>query len=416
MVVPPKKNKPSSRKSKGSLKALPLYLSSKLRIFFTADIVGSTNYKQKHAQRTGSSDKGSDTISAKRKKDLHPMWFAPIADFYSQTQKSLDDEWNDLHKSINKELSQDIGDAPSFWKTIGDEICFSKLVTSDVCLLAALEAWTQTLVKVRKMLKEHDPDLDVKSAGWLAGFPIHNTEIILAANSKSEQSLKDADDDFVYNALLLLERYYENSGAGTEGLTQDFVGPSIDTGFRIAAHATPRKMTISVELAYMCADASLRLKESKTGTRQQARDRIVDVTFGYDGRIPLKGVMGGSHYPILWLDLDTTDGKASQLNDSESKILNNSYKDKTKEFKDFCCNFIDHHSAYLCKPYVLDDKENNVLGDVPPHHADQKQKLLKIADWFIQEKTKLKQEESDLASGSLEKGAALKPSDKIKMN
>lgn len=414
MAEPSKSKKPSSKKTNGAPKVLPPYLSSKLRIFFTADIVGSTNYKQKHAQRSASFDKRSEASSAQRKKDLHPKWFAPIADFYSQTQKSLADEWDDLHKSIENELTQDIGDAPSFWKTIGDEICFSKLITSEVCLLATIHAWTATLLKVRKMLKEHDSDLDVKSAAWLAGFPIHNTEIILSANSKSEQSLKDEDDDFVYNALLLLEKFYGKQGIGTDGLTQDFVGPSIDTGFRIAAHSTPRKMTISVELAYMCAYASLGLKVKKSGV-QLTRDRLINITFGYDDRKPLKGVMGGAHYPILWLDLDTFDGKASQLNDSESKLLNNSFKDKASEFRDFCEHFIDHHPAYLCKPYILSEKDEMVFGGAPSHHDEQKQRLLKIADWFTQEKAKLKQED-DLASASLlNKGNALKTGGKIQM-
>lgn len=412
MAAPSKKKKTSQKNAGVSLTVLPPYLSSKLRIFLTADIVGSTNYKQKYAQRAANADE-PQTLSAQRKKNLHPKWFAPIADFYSQTQKTLSDEWKDIHHSINGELSQDVGDAPAFWKTIGDEICFSKLITNDVCLLATIQAWAETLVKVRKMLKGHDPDLDVKSSAWLAGFPVHNTEIILAASAKSVPPLENEDDDFVYNALLLLEKFYENQGG--DGLTQDFVGPSIDTGFRIASYSTPRKMTISVELAYMCAEASLTLKQKKKAGRQPAQERLVDVTFGYDGRKPLKGVMGGAHYPILWLDLDISDGEASELNDSESKLLNNSFKNKIKEFRDFCENFIKHNPAYLCKPYILNEQGAEIFGEVPPHHNEQKQRLLTIAEWFAKEKNKLKQEDDLANKDLLSSGNALKAGDIINM-
>ena len=100
MAVSTKPKISRKRKAAGnnSPPALPDYLCPQLRLFLTADIVGSTNYKQSVARSFNSAS--PTTGEAKRKKNLHPKWFAPIADFYSQTQKKFGEEWEDIRKKI----------------------------------------------------------------------------------------------------------------------------------------------------------------------------------------------------------------------------------------------------------------------------------------------------------------------------
>lgn len=380
---------------------LPKYLQPQLRLFLTADIVGSTSYKQnvEHFSEVDPQSSGE----ANRKKNLHPKWFAPIADFYSQAQKTLNEEWEDIRNQVQNDSGEDIGKAPSFWKAIGDEIGFSKRLTSEICLLACMRAWMSTLTHIRAMLKDHNHGLDVKAAAWVAGFPVLNTEIIFS-NQPPETTKEntDADDDYVYGTLVLLKKYYAE-GDGKASLTRDFVGPSIDTGFRIAGKATPRKMTVSVELAYILASALGKIDH--TGGKP-IHSHLSKIPFGYEGRESLKGVMGGTPYPLFWIDMDTTDIKKKALNNTEDKLLGH-VKVELEELVKFGAEFIDSHAKYLCKPYILNSDGKSMFGDYPQHHVDQAKKLRAITDWFEQEIKKIEAENKIANPDLLTKGNSL---------
>jgi hypothetical protein len=406
--MPSKPNAPKKSKAVKSIAPspqLPDYLRPQLRLFLTADIVGSTSYKQS-VVRSFNSDP-TITSETKRKKDLHPKWFAPIADFYSQAQKHFSEEWESIRKRISQECSEDIGDPPSFWKAIGDEICFSKRLTSKLCLLAAMRAWISTLTHIRKMLKDHSPELDVKSAAWIAGFPVINTEVIFSNKSSAKSGAEDADDDYVYNVLALLKEFYsEKEKNATPGnvrshLTRDFVGPSIDTGFRISSRATPRKMMLSVELAHIWAHV---LKEVDHDGKP-IHHHLCRIAFGYDGRSSLKGVMGGIPYPLFWVDLDTANPEKHELNQAEDLLL--SHKEiKPKELLNFTDAFIDAHPEYLSEPYIL-VSDISKFGERPQKHIEQADRLRQIADWFEKESLKVAQENQMGDPKLLEQGNSL---------
>ncbi|MGB3411855.1 MAG: hypothetical protein WBA45_11725 [Microthrixaceae bacterium] len=69
-----------------------------------------------------------------------------------------------------------------------------------------------------------------------------------------------------------------------ENLWMDFVGPSMDTGFRVLATATPRRFMLSLETAWLYAEAA------------------EDAELFLQGEIQMKGVWGGRGYPLFWLD------------------------------------------------------------------------------------------------------------------
>lgn len=404
----PKPKTSKKGKDVGSIAPSPLlpdYLCPQLRLFLTADIVGSTGYKQSVARSFNSEQ--PITGEVKRKRNLHPKWFAPIADFYSQAQKKFCDEWEDVRKKIRTDCQEDIGGAPSFWKAIGDEICFSKRLTSKLCLLAAMRAWISTLSHIRAMLKEHSPELDIKSAAWVAGFPVINTEVIFTDKSSARTGAEDADDDYVYNVLALLKEFYsEKEKSATQGnirshLTRDFVGPSIDTGFRISGKASPRKMMISVELAHIWAHV---LREFDHDGKA-IYHHLCKIVFGYDGRSSLKGVMGGIPYPLFWVDLDTANPEKHGLNQAEDLLL--SHKElKPKELIDFTGAFIQAHPEYLSEPYIL-VSDVSQFGKRPQKHIEQAERLKQIANWFEKESQKVAQENQMSDPKLLEQGSDL---------
>ena len=91
-----------------------------------------------------------------------------------------------------------------------------------------------------------------------------------------------------------MDQYYY--GGRDAGLTRDFIGPAIDTGFRLAQLSSTRRLVISVELALMLIYA--------------VRARPIDESYPYeklrfffDGRHIFKGVFGGQPYPVFWIDM-----------------------------------------------------------------------------------------------------------------
>lgn len=388
---------------------LPEYLQPQLRLFLTADIVGSTGYKQ-NVGRWGRTEDPPTENSARRKKNLHPKWFAPIADFYSHAQKTLGDEWEKIRELVHTVYSEELGDPPTFWKAIGDEIGFSKRLNSGICVLACMRAWVSTLQQIRRMLKSHNVDLDVKSAAWIAGFPVLNTEIIF---SNKPAPRGNTDDDYVLNVLTLLEKYYSAKAKDGIALTRDFVGPSIDTGFRIASKSSPRKMTISVDLAYMCA--SVLTDKFAHDKSDPIHSHLKSIHFGYDGRESLKGVMGGKPYPIFWVDLDISDAKKIELNKTEDTLLGRSKGIGLEEILKFSKEFIGLNPDYLCEPYILGAKGKSVFGQRPAHHIEQAKKLREITDWFEHETKKMKEEDKIGDPSILTEGKDLEANTSIKI-
>jgi hypothetical protein len=70
-------------------------------------------------------------------------------------------------------------------------------------------------------------------------------------------------------------------------ITREYVGPSMDTGFRLTGWARPSRMIVSVDLAFL-------LMETQASGLGQVRLNL-------SGCGRLKGVVDDQPYPILWL-------------------------------------------------------------------------------------------------------------------
>jgi len=99
--------------------------------------------------------------------------------------------------------------------------------------------------------------LNFKGTAWLAGFPIRNAALPL---------------------VIAEENTFSSDIVG-----YDFTGPEIDAGFRLAKNATPRRLAISAELAFLMLSQE---------------DRSLN--FHYEGRVVLKDV--DDEYPLIWID------------------------------------------------------------------------------------------------------------------
>ena len=167
----------------------------------SADIVGSTAYK------------------ASKTDNFTPEWAQIFGSFFdafpsllSSAYESLDDEYFKQAKNLKA------------WKFSGDEILFSVELNDYVDALSHLAAFMKVLDDYPKnnWLAKSIP-LRLKGTAWVAGFPVMNAVI----NST----------DF----------------------PEDYIGPSMDTGFRLAKFATPRKLVVSIELAHILLNSAFEI-------------------------------------------------------------------------------------------------------------------------------------------------------------
>lgn len=215
----------------------------------SVDIVGSTQFKQvlSHKGRTN-----QKVVSASE--DLHPAepWLSPILEFYEQFSSTFDDIWERHAKSTFIKLGWPEGERPTIWKAVGDELIFTKLIKDHREAYICMTAWTETTRMYRKRTRFQGAGLDLKCSAWIAGFPVNNAEVILYDHSISTLEACD-DGDFVYGNLSRLKTQHDGQKTGQRAAIRDFIGPSIDTGFRVASASSPRRFVITVDLAFILA-------------------------------------------------------------------------------------------------------------------------------------------------------------------
>jgi hypothetical protein len=183
------------------------------------------------------------------------------------------------------------------WKAIGDELVFWQEVKDEYQLAASVIAWSKALQQFRRDLKEES--LDVKGAAWVGSFPDPNREIAIP---RTISAAAEPGQPVSANEV--------NLRKGDHVL--DFIGPHIDTGFRLAARSSPRRMYISMDVAQVLASVP--------------DDHLPHVPMFYEGSGELKGVHGGRPYPFFWLDCDPNDGFAK----AEDALLGRTNADRTK--------------------------------------------------------------------------------------
>lgn len=189
-----------------------------LQLFLSTDLAGSTAFKQA------------------RKPEVWQRFFRG---FYRQLPAYLAEYTN----------SNGVRTLP-LWKTLGDEIVFSVDLLSSREIPLFVSAFRSAVAAYRREILSSPGGIDLKCAGWTAGFPVGNMRVSLAAGQT------------------------------------DYIGPGMDIGFRLVKEASPQRMLISVELAFLLSIAALR-----------DSPRIF-----LDHGLDLKGVNKGRPYPLLWLD------------------------------------------------------------------------------------------------------------------
>ncbi|TGM97309.1 hypothetical protein [Leptospira dzoumogneensis] len=244
---------------------------SKLSLFISIDLVGSTSFKYAYSKRSLGKEQ-------------------PWLEFF-----------DNFYKVVPFLLRKNIGEKatcyPTIWKTAGDEILFHCDITDKNQPKEIILALYKTINEYHDQLAERNLPLKIKATSWIAGFPVINAEITI-----------DEEGD----------------------VKRDYIGPSIDVGFRLSKFSDPRNLIISIELAYILSDTLTSKEEKKLGGIFLENEEI------------LKGAFKGLAYPILTIKIQDTFEK------SRLKVLK---KEKLSlgDIEDFCLEYI----AQVNDPYTI---------------------------------------------------------------
>lgn len=324
------------------LEALPIFLQPKLRLFLSVDLVGSTASKQ----RPNFPIREPGRLWADG--GMAPPWLSPIANFFGAFQEAFVREWRIFRTQTAPHLGIAITTDPTFWKANGDELIFVKELVDRKEILGCIDAWLKALQSLRPQLTASG--LDVKATAWTAGFPVTNSELIFQVNPVTPDT--PFEDDPRLQQFYLLEEWHLNP-TSQNSLVMDFIGPSIDTGFRLASRSSPRRFVISIDIAYFLATAHL-----------PARKIIEIPRIFYAGKSDLKGVLGGKPYPIFWID--TMVGQ--KFAESEDKLLG-LVQCHVDNIKEFCLEFYKDNSTLMFLPFIFKEDERQ-YGEFPENYIE----------------------------------------------
>ena len=316
-----------------------------IRLFCSVDLIGSTAHKNTTVD--------AESMQRDGRKILVPNWVNSLSTFYESFSQIFLKHCNALH--IDKK------DRPEFYKSIGDELVYQCQINCSEDAARVVKAFT---CAVNEFNLNNADELGVKGACWIAGFPINNT---------------------IVDAAVYITEKREDV---------DYIGPSIDAGFRISKNADRMKVILSVDTVYLLAHSAQTLITS----------------FRYDGVEEYKGVLNKMSLPTIWID--TEFNKHPNLIEefdyekrkSASRVID---RDQAVEICETV--FKNTVGTWLVKPYLKDDEK---FQDMPEVHKDIYRKIKEIIDseddrvrrvsTNAEEKIEVRKEEAEKFEGSFE--------------
>ena len=270
-------------------KAFEELVRPKLRLFLSVDIVGSSDFKYRQSSGPGAG------------------WVFPFLSFYQTFPELLDQAVEEGRATKKPKRAAELA-KPSLWKALGDELLFVVELRQRTDAAHYLESFRTALQRASLNWQDNSDRFQFKGTAWLAGFPLGNVEVPVV-----EQS-------------------------GQPSLRPDFVGPQIDAGFRLKDHATPRKLVLSADLAYLLVVTAGH-----------------DLQMFFDGDQPLKGIMRGKPYPLVWLDGEVGhSSKGLSLQQKKDQLMGRKPAGK-KELESYLDAWLMESGNQVPRPFIESD-------------------------------------------------------------
>lgn len=208
---------------------------SGVAVFMSLDIAGSTAFK---AQAFGEGDS--------------PEWLEAFETFFREAPLIM------MGQIAAVFAMEDEVPETGVWKVIGDEIVLLAHPRTPREAELLLVAFYRTVINFDKMIFERWP-LRIKGCCWAAQISRRNRAIEIP----------------------------EMLGGDSEEVYVDYLGPDVDTGFRLAACGGRGQVIVSSNLVELVCE----------------EDRDSGIQFHYIGRKVLKGVYGGRPYPLFLMSM-----------------------------------------------------------------------------------------------------------------
>lgn len=279
------------------------------RLFLTCDLVGSTRFKEHNVE-----------------------WITSFLDFYS--------EFPGAFARALRRLPGTAGLEPQLWKAVGDELIFEVAVSSETDVIVSITAWLAAM-------DEYDETRRQKAMIAL------ETDVSLPADSAKHRSDRSAEAEeeggsdylLAQGSAFLAVTPWPNRKVGArlrptldspkmpgsshapqeEGIIEsaravaaedvqeyfyDYLGPSFDTGFRVSTLRSPRHFTLSLEVAWILAQAHV-------------SGLPMGLPLTWLGSHDLKGVWGTRRYPMYAIDRDRhrNEPSGSDIGDAYDQAL-----------------------------------------------------------------------------------------------
>lgn len=202
---------------------------------------------------------GSTALKKLAEVDEELPWIITIETFYREFPIQLRNIYSSMLPAYVDQEPFKTDKSLAVFKVLGDEILFFVELNRHEQVLYHICAVREAVKHFNVRLAQRYRFLRCKPTAWLAGFPVVNSEIYVIESRRQ--------------------------------LPLDYIGPSMDTGFRLTKLATPRRFILSFDLALMLTDALAVSSTESSGLR-----------LFYDRSQPLAGVLDGVPYPIIWVD------------------------------------------------------------------------------------------------------------------
>jgi hypothetical protein len=312
---------------------LPEGLKPRIRLFLSVDLVGSTAFKQSRQ-----------------------AWLPALLNFYRDFDQIIHAQYRAARQRSNAHIAP-----PEFWKSNGDELLYTCDLNTRAQAVDAIHIWLAALSAYRCDLATLTEDLDVKSTAWIALFPAPNSEVFFRRGDAHFRS--DAGDDAILLQAEMRDQWYE--GKSRRDITRDFVGPSIDTGFRLSGWATPRRLILSADLAFLL-----------TSTYAVSDEPL---PLHFSGAQKLRGVVDNQPYPMIWLPVG-----AGERQDVHDEGIGRHLTDPTL-LRSFCEAIIEQNYKVFTPLFLAEDPDD--VGDygwAPPYIVNRITK-----DWQAEKRQKM---------------------------
>jgi hypothetical protein len=163
------------------------------------------------------------------------------------------------------------------WKYIGDEVILTAVLTcpkhhASLHVLALAETIKYFNKYFEEQFKDNPKKMRFKGTAWVAGFPVKNIELdlLVSANDK-------------------------------DNTIKDFLGPSMDLGFRLSKFASDDRLIVSASLAYFIANEP----PTKKPFKLWGKEDYFHLPLCFGGLAELKGIKGNKH-PLIWYSIGET--------------------------------------------------------------------------------------------------------------